>query len=474
MSYDIEAVRSRLTIDIVYAPYGEIKRIGNKDKMVCPLPTHTEKTPSFVINEDLSFHCFGCNGHGSPFSFIETMQGVEFVDALQYLAEKVGVEPKLTGAVPDSEKYARIFDANKAAMEYYCGGLNKSPEAMRYLTNRGYTDETIRKFHLGCSNGGGVVSFLRQKGFTLEEIAESGLSSRKDKAKDFFYSRVMFPIIQRHKVLGFSGRSMEKDPEIKFVNTRETPVFKKSEIVYGMDPVAIKKAGFAFVVEGNSDVNMCHQYGHCNTVAPLGSAFGLSHVKLIMKHTNAVYPIFDGDVAGEKASLVAANLLFHEKAGGGILLLEKGEDPDTFLRKGNSVGTLVKTAIPFGVYIVMKQPHRRKEIINILLQMNGMAMAEFQSYMRTPEEIAAVEEYSAKLALQSILGGSPILISKEGIEVVMHHTLLLLFVKGRFILKKDIGSDYKLEADALFDEAMALRQKIKDAKEIKSNEKSYS
>lgn len=313
---NLEDIIVRLT---PFNVYGEnLIRTSGGFKMLCPF--HTEKRASFFIRgQTLTFHCFGCGKMGSAFDFIMKKENVEFADALKILAYKVGID---TSQLINSNKYTRLFELNKTALQFYKETLMKNEAAMTYLLReRGLTQESIERFHLGYADNVSVVPFLRGKDFSDEEIIESGMGKAKNGGiKDHFRERIIFPIIQRGKVIGFGGRIIGKG-EPKYLNSSASPIFHKKEILYGLDAVAIREAGYAFMVEGYVDVIMCHQLGYKNTVSTLGTAVGIEHIRLIRKYANTLYTLFDGDAAGMRALEMTARICFEKKIKGGVIML---------------------------------------------------------------------------------------------------------------------------------------------------------
>ena len=322
---DKARILERLT---VFDVYGHPKQVGKDYVMKCPF--HEEKTASFHIYTDsLSFKCYGCNKAGSVFDFVMEKERVSFPEALRILAEKAGVE---LSSAPDPN--ARLFEINSTALGFYAESLKKNEKAMDYLTKaRGLSPESIQHFKIGCTNGVPLVSYLKSKGFTDKEIIESGLGvKRNGEIKDFFFRRIMFPITRNGRVLGFTGR-VTGDEEPKYLNTSTTPIFRKKEILYGIDPVAIKTAGYAIVVEGQLDVIMAHQCGYRNTCAPMGTSFGEEHVKTLKKYTNWAIVIYDGDKAGRTATQRTAKILFDGKMRGGVGILPEARTRILFSEK---------------------------------------------------------------------------------------------------------------------------------------------
>ena len=343
MKYDdfTEEIKSKLDIVELIAQYIELKRAGQNFKGLCPF--HAEKTPSFMVNPAKQiFHCFGCNRGGDIFTFIMNLENMTFLEAVSYLAERAGVEARIVSGDPVIKKgfKEKLYSINKEAMNFYRNTLYKSAPALSYLRDRGIKDEVIEKFSLGFSGDDRDLLFthLTQKGFTIEEITSAGLSNfHVGKPQDFFRYRIIFPIFDlRGQCIAFGGRTMSSSKEVpKYINSPDSPVFKKSEVCYGSNFAknSIVQKGYSIIVEGYFDVIVCHQFGFDNAVAPLGTALTNGQLRRIRRFSDKVLLLFDGDSAGVAAAKRSLEHIFSEAMVSKILLLPEGEDPDTFLRK---------------------------------------------------------------------------------------------------------------------------------------------
>jgi DNA primase len=455
---DKARILERLTVLNVY---GHPKQVGKDYVMKCPL--HEEKTASFHIYTDsLSFKCYGCNKAGSVFDFVMEKERVSFPEALRILAEKAGVE---LSSAPDPN--ARLFEINSTALGFYSESLKKNEKAMDYLTKvRGLSPESIQHFKIGCTNGVPLVSYLKSKCFTDKEIIESGLGvKRNGEIKDFFFKRIMFPIIRNGRVLGFTGR-VTGDEEPKYLNTSATPIFRKKEILYGIDSVAIKTAGYAIVVEGQLDVIMAHQCGYRNTCAPMGTSFGEEHVKTLKKYANWAIVIYDGDKAGRTATQRTAKIFFDGKMRGGVGILPAGEDPDSFLRKGGTLIPIIESVEPFSCFLADKFRGTKRMIFNTLLaDRTSPEIAEFLAYRGTKEETDMFREMEARALLEKDIKKDPLVIRRKDMEVRKHNGYLVLLTGGRFLFSTGInGEDYKKQAEYLVTNILKLKSKAKRRK----------
>jgi DNA primase len=440
-----EDILSRLTPQDVYGE--RLVKTGTGFKMNCPF--HSEKTPSFHVKTDtLAFHCFGCGTSGDAFTFVMKKEQLEFPDAIKVLAKKAGVDMNETDN--GNGKYSRLYDLNKAALQSYGECLRKSEKAMAYLTKeRGLTSESIEKFHLGCTNGTAVVSILRGKGFTDDEILDSGIAKEKDgEIRDHFRKRIIFPIIQNGKVRGFGGRIVNEG-EPKYLNSPATPVFRKKETLFGLIPSALKEEGRAIIVEGYLDVIMCHQHGYRNTVSPLGTALGSDHIKIIKKYCDTMYTVFDGDEAGTRAAEMTAKLMLDEQIKGGVAILPEGDDPDTFLRKGTSLEPLLSEASPYSVFLALKFPKDRKMVFNMILSRPPLDVEEFLSQIGTTKEFQMYFGLRARFVLEDLFVKGKLLIRKKDIEVKKYAHYLALFHKKGFVVAERCGEDHQKQAQEM-------------------------
>ncbi len=335
----IEEVRQKSDILDVVGSYVKLKKKGTAYFGLCPF--HNEKSPSFSVSpEKQMYYCFGCGAGGNVFTFVMQYENFSFTEALEHLAAQAGVE--LPRQEEEGQRAAR--DRKQALLDMYrlaAGAYYKqlhSPageKGMAYLSGRGLTQETIRSFGLGYAPAGGVglYKLLREKGYTDEQIKESGLVTLSEKGTfDKFWNRVMFPIPDVHnKVIAFGGRVMGEG-EPKYLNSPETLIFEKSRNLYGLHVARQSRVPYMLICEGYMDVIALHQAGFTNAVAALGTAFTLQHGLLLKRYVKEVILTFDSDGAGIKAALRAIPIL---KEGGleiKVLSLSPYKDPDEFLK----------------------------------------------------------------------------------------------------------------------------------------------
>jgi len=308
----VEEVKSKIDIVELISEYLPLKKAGRNWKGLCPF--HGEKTPSFMVNPELQiFKCFGCSVGGDAFSFLQQMEGMEFGEALKLLAKRTGVT--LTSYRPSmtEERKDRLLSANTLARDYYHFVLTKhalGKEAGKYLDKRGVTGDSVERYKLGFAPDGWdfLMKYLEgKKSFKREELSGAGLVV-EGKSYDRFRNRIMFPLNNhRGQTVGFAGRVMPGADETaggKYVNTPETEVYHKGDLLYGLDvnKTEIKTAGWVVVVEGELDSIASWQAGVKNVVAIKGSALTLKQVEILRRYVDTVVLALDADLAGDAAA----------------------------------------------------------------------------------------------------------------------------------------------------------------------------
>ena len=337
----VEEVRQKNDIVDVVSGYVRIKQKGANYVGLCPF--HNEKTGSFSVSPSRQiFKCFGCGIGGNVFTFVMQYENYTFVEAMKMLAERAGI--KLPEAEYDENakkamnKKARIMELNKDAANYFYFQL-RAPQGevgMRYFKNRELSDETMKKFALGYANvkSDDLVLYLKSKGYTDNEIVDSGVASFHEKygLHDKFWNRVMFPIQDiNNKVIGFGGRVIGEG-EPKYLNSPETIVFDKSRNLYGMNFARTSRKGYLILCEGYMDVIAMHQAGFTEAVASLGTAFTGGQAAILSRYADQIILAYDSDGAGTKAALRAIDILRNYGMTGRILHLEPYKDPDEFIK----------------------------------------------------------------------------------------------------------------------------------------------
>ncbi len=341
----INEIKYRNDIETVISQYVTLKRRGKNLVGLCPF--HGEKTPSFTVYpETSSFYCFGCGVGGDVFTFTGLIENLDYIEAIKHLAEKSGV------TLPDSgyddsmlRLKNRIYDINKETGRFFHNHLltDEGKWARDYLLGRGLSMSTIKRFGLGAApdSWDALINHLKSLGYSIEEMLSANVIGKSNRGSyyDRFRRRVMFPIINiRGNVVGFSGRAMPGEDKQggKYVNTSDTPVYKKSSNLFGMNYAKNFCSESMLLVEGNMDVISLHQAGFQNTVAPLGTAFTEEQANLLARYTKEVLLTMDADEAGQKAIRRAAEIL--EKTGlkTRIISIPDGKDPDEFIKKNGA------------------------------------------------------------------------------------------------------------------------------------------
>jgi DNA primase len=332
---DVEEIKSRISIVDFVGGYVRLEKAGSNWKSKCPF--HSDKSPSFMVSEERQmWHCFGCGKGGDVFSFLMEMESLDFREALKILAERAGVELSNSRENSNfSSDKAKVFEILELATKFYekqlWDGVGQD-RALKYLQERGLSEEVIRRFRLGFSPDGwsNILNFLTQKGYSAAEIEKSGLLVEKANYYDRFRNRIMFPICDvMGKVIGFTSRALPgEDEQAKYINTPETIVYHKSSVLYGIETAkhAIKKNDFVLLVEGNMDVIASHQAGIENVVAVSGTALTSEQLDILKRYTKNIKMFFDMDEAGQKAALRSSQIAFQKDLNVSIVSSSDGKD----------------------------------------------------------------------------------------------------------------------------------------------------
>lgn len=337
----IEEVRSRNDIVDVVGGYVRLQKKGNTYFGLCPF--HNEKTGSFSVSPHKQmYYCFGCGAGGNVFTFLMQYENFTFGEAMQTLADKVGVElPKQEMSAAqkkEADKRALLLEINKEAAKYFYSLLRhpRGQKAYDYFKKRELSDETMQKFGLGYSDqySDDLYRYLKGKGYQDEILKETGLITYDEVrgGHDKFWNRAMFPIMDVHNhVIGFGGRVMG-DGEPKYLNSPETKVFDKSRNLYGLNIARSTRKDQLLLCEGYMDVIALHQAGFDNAVASLGTALTSGHANLLKRYTKEVYITYDSDGAGVKAALRAIPILKEVGIVTKIINMQPYKDPDEFIK----------------------------------------------------------------------------------------------------------------------------------------------
>jgi DNA primase len=374
---DIALVRERARIDEVVSTHVTLRRAGGGSlKGLCPF--HDEKTPSFHVTPARGyFHCFGCQEGGDVLDFVMKIEGLTFTDAVERLAGRYGVqlrysEPEHGAPRRDPSQRPRLLEAHRLAAEFYATALVESSEARigrQFLSERGFDQAAAEQFGVGFAprDGDALYRHLRQKGFSEDELVTGGLVGRSGRGPyDRFRGRLLWPIREVNgEVVGFGARRMFDDDRIeaKYLNTPESPIYKKSHLLYGVDLARreIARRKQAVVVEGYTDVMACHLSGVGSAVATCGTAFGEDHARvlrrLLLDHEQfrgEIIFTFDGDEAGQRAALRAFEGDQQFVAQTYVAVEPSGMDPcDLRLRDGDAaVRELVARRMPLYRFVL--------------------------------------------------------------------------------------------------------------------------
>jgi DNA primase len=338
-------VRDSVDIYDIVSGYVSLKKAGKNWLGLCPF--HSEKTPSFNVNPAKQiFHCFGCGVGGDAFKFLELQEGLNFPEAVKQLASRAGITLPESRPRPDEKKSEderkALLKITAEAADYFRREL-ESPAgsaARAYLAKRGLTEMVIRDFSLGYARPewDGLLKHLRQKGHPPALLEKAGLIVKRSEGEghyDRFRGRIIFPIRDiSGNVIAFGGRVMD-DSLPKYLNSPETPLYSKSNVLYCLDQAKepARKQGYFIIVEGYLDAIACHQYGAKNAVATLGTALTDGHLRLMRRFAQKLMLIFDPDPAGVKATLRGFELFAESGMKVNVVSLPDGDDPDTFLKK---------------------------------------------------------------------------------------------------------------------------------------------
>lgn len=390
-------------VDII-SRYVHLERKGKSYWGCCPF--HNEKTPSFSVNpEDGFFHCFGCKESGDVISFVQKMESCDFMDAVKILAENAHMEiPEFTGdpnqAKRKQEKERLLKLLNLAYLHYQENlYLPSAKKAQDYIKLRGFTRRELQDFKLGYANGWTeMIEYLRKQGFTYKEMVDAGVAQCKnDRYFDVMADRLVFPIFNSfNDCIGFSARVLEKTDFAKYKNTAETLVFQKGRVVFAINLLkALKQAGGLeqiIIVEGQIDVIAMHRAGFKSTVACMGTALTEENAHELKKICDKVVLCFDGDGAGEKATIRSIDILKNQGFSVRIVALPDKQDPDEILKtKGKEyLKDLISNAKPVTDYLIDvelkkynldKADEKGKFVKSVLIHLRKLSLTEAEPYL---------------------------------------------------------------------------------------------
>lgn len=338
----LNELHMRCDIEDVVSGYVQLKKRGKNFVGLCPF--HNEKTPSFTVYpENGSFYCFGCGAGGEVVSFIRRAENLDFIEAVRFLCDRVGMTMPLDG-FDDSlaQKRRKIYEMNREAARFFheCLLSEKGKTALQYYLDRGYTKKTITRFGLGYApdEWRALLSHLREKGYSYEDAYEANLARKSEKDGktsffDNFRNRVIVPIIDaRGNIVAFGGRVLDNSKP-KYINTADTPVYKKSLGVFGLNFAKNSKEKSLILVEGYMDAIALHQAGFTNSIACLGTALTGEMAHLLSRYADEILLAYDNDEAGQKATERAMKVFSSIGMKIRVIRLSGGKDPDEILKK---------------------------------------------------------------------------------------------------------------------------------------------
>jgi DNA primase len=381
----IEEIRERTDIVQVIGSFLDLKKAGRSYKALCPF--HGEKTPSFMVNPDKQiYHCFGCGKGGNVFHFLMEYEGVGFIEAVARLGKDLGIDVDRYSADGDrKEKLEPYYRAMDFAARFYARMLEEDPgaEAARgYLARRELGTDIVKEFSLGFAPSGWDALYREamEKGLARDVLIDLNLvmKSRGGSGyRDYFRNRIVFPIESlSNRFVGLAGRVMD-DSEPKYLNTMESPIYYKGKMLYGLNHAkeGIRKGGTAIIVEGYMDYLMLWKSGFRNVCAVCGTSFTQDQGRLLARYANHVYIINDGDRAGVRASVRAADELMIAGLDSNVVVLPEGEDPDSFVRKrgADELREFMRSAPPYFTFLKnealsgSRTTYRKGQVIKHLL-----------------------------------------------------------------------------------------------------------
>jgi len=396
----VEQIKAKLSIVDVVSPYVKLTKSGRNYKGLSPF--NKEKTPSFYVNPERgTYYCFSSGQGGDQFEFVQKMEGVDFKGALKILAEKAGVEIVYQGSgvsKQDKDKRDRLYEATARAEALYAAGLKEGEKvpgsAYAYALSRGLTEESIKTWNLGYAPDAWrmVLEKLTEGGYTNAELVQAGLVKEADEKKgtwyDRFRNRLMFPIRDAAgRTVAFTGRALDPVDQAKYLNSPETDLYKKSEILFGMDKAkdAIRQRGFALLVEGQMDLLLLHQIGFTNTIALSGTALTPQHLSLIKRYADNLMLALDSDRAGLNASMKNAIAALRSGMRVKAVKLPVGKDPaDLAVSDPKDLTNRIKDAQPIVEFFlsVLTESERDQHRLVILVEKTVLPLiAAIQSPM---------------------------------------------------------------------------------------------
>lgn len=370
----INDLKDRIDIVDLISEYVNLKRAGSSFKGLCPF--HNEKTPSFMVNrEKNNFHCFGCHEGGDAISFIMKIENLGYIDAIKFIADKLGVVLEETEYSKDRvNRNNKYYEINSLAAKFYFKNLLTYDFPQEYLKKRGLDKKVLNKYFLGYArNDNSLYAFLKENGFEEKDMLDLGLIGESNgRYYDKFRDRLMFPILNnKNKVIGFGGRTLI-DHKIKYINSPESDIFIKGKNIYGVNVVNRNRRNKVILVEGYMDVIALYNKGIDYALATLGTALTEDQARMIKRYSNEIFIAYDGDTAGVKATLRAIDIFKNMDVHLGILEFPDDMDPDEYIKKYGKEAFeklmyKATTPIDFKLNKLMESTNNKIEFINEII-----------------------------------------------------------------------------------------------------------
>lgn len=405
-----EIIEKNDIVDII-SQYMNLKKRGRNYIGLCPF--HSEKTPSFSVSQDKQlFYCFGCGEGGNVSTFIQKIEKMSYPESLRFLAEKAGIRISEDISKEDMEKAKNrqiLLRINKEAARFFYNNLKGNSDALKYLYNRGISNETIKRFGLGLSKDSwnSLKDFIISKGLKEDLALSAGLLVKKNNGVgyyDRFRNRIMFPIIDlKGNVIAFGGRVMD-DSKPKYLNSPDTLIYNKGYNIYGLNLVKeIRDLKNIIVVEGYMDAISLHQNGINNAVASLGTAFTEPQARLLKRFANEIIIAYDSDAAGQAATLKGLSILEKQGCSVKVLRLPSSKDPDEYIRKEGleSFKKLVDNSMLLMDYKIL---NLKKGIDIQNIDHRVKFIKQLANIMQTIESPAEVDAYIKKYSKEMQIG----------------------------------------------------------------------
>ena len=422
----IQEVLETARIEDVVGDFVNLKRRGANLAGLCPF--HNEKSPSFYVSPSKNIcKCFGCGKGGNPVQFVIEHENLTFPEAIRYLAKKYRIELEETAVTAEYQQEQQLMESlflvNQFAHDFFQQQLFDTDKGrsigLSYFKQRGFREETIRKFGLGFAQADkdALLQAGVAKGYSVDLMKQLGLVSQYD--RDFFRERVMFSIhSMTGKIIAFAGRIMSKDPkQPKYVNSSETEVYHKSRVLYGLffAKKMIRQEDVCFLVEGYTDVISLHQSGIENVVASSGTSLTPEQVRLIKRYTNNIKILYDGDSAGIKAALRGLDIVLDQDMNVRLVVLPEGEDPDSYIQKVGVnefkayLDSQAKDIVVFETELLLKEagkdPTRRAEVLTQVAKTIAKVKNPLRrdEYVKTTRELLQVDEGKLLMEINRLL-----------------------------------------------------------------------